>query len=511
MEKISAHANRRQFMQAMGLGAAAMTLSPLSSGRAGAGSKRPNVLFIPVDDLRPQLGCFGNKQMISPNIDHLAKNGMVFERAYCQQPICMATRASLMSGYRPDYANIYNCEALQTLAPDALTLNKHFENNGYEIWATGKIYHHGIDHRTQFGKRWIEPKGDWEGRGYLSEEAKQAVKEYQEYWQQNNDGESGGRGPAFESPDVPDDAYADGAQTTLAIKQLQNFAKGGKPFFMAVGYHKPHLPFNAPRKYWDMYPPDKINLADNPFLPKNATEYTAYNWNELRNYIGMPQGESLMPDDLARKLVHGYYACVSYTDAQIGRLLNELERLGLRDNTVVVLWGDHGWKLGEHGMWCKHTPFELDCHVPLIISAPGMKHRGEPTRAFAEFIDIYPTLCELCGLELPDHLEGDSLVPVMQKPTREWKKATFTQWPRNNRQNPDKVLTGYTVKTDRYRYVEWTKNKSGQVMARELYDHHVDPNENVNIAGMAEHQPVVEQLAKLLQGGKGWKSIRPRR
>ncbi len=217
-----------------------------------------------------------------------------------------------------------------------------------------------------------------------------------------------------------------------------------------------------------------------------------------------------MPDDLSRKLIHGYYACITYIDAQIGRLLDELDRQKLKENTIIVLWGDHDWKLGEHGMWCKHTPFELDCRVPLIISAPGLKFAGQKTRALSELVDIYPTLCELSGLEIPDHLEGDSLVPVLKKPSRAWKKAVFTQWTKHARmkQDPEKVLTGYSVKTERFRYTEWTRHKSREVLARELYDHQTDPNENENIAELPQNESLIGELSILLQGGQGWQSVR---
>ncbi len=500
--------DRRLFLRAAGTGAAA-----LAAGRtpAIAAARKPNVLFIAIDDLRPALGCYGNERIISPHIDALAKSGIRFDRAYCQEPICMASRASLMSGYRPDHARLYNCGSLADLDPDARTLNKHFESNGYTIWSTGKIYHHGEDYDAQFGDRYHKAAGDWVGRGYLAKASIAAVEKYAKEYPKIRRGPSKGRGPAFESPDVPDNAYADGIRTELAVEQLKTFAGGKKPFFMAVGYVKPHLPFNAPKKYWDMYNKEDITPADNPHLPKNATKFTPYNFGELRNYYGIPKGNKLLPDDLSRSLVHGYYACVTYIDAQVGRLLAALDDYGLRDDTVIVLWGDHGWKLGEHGMWCKHTPFELDARVPLIFSYPGMKHRGIAAKSFAEFVDIYPTLCALCGLGIPAHVEGDSLAGALADPGKVVKKAAFTQWPKKHRTNPAKVIMAYSIKTDRYRYVEYTHKKSGTVHARELYDHAKDPDENVNIAGDPEHGETVEELSRMLAGGRGWKALRPGR
>ncbi len=493
---------RRKFIKILGSSAMAVPFSCSLSSKI-LRDEKPNVLFIAVDDLRPELGCYGNHEIISPHIDRLAREGLVFDHAYCQQPICMASRASLMSGYRPDFNNIYNCGPLTDLVPNALTINKHFENNGYDIWASGKIYHHGIDREQQFGDRYIKPNGDWQGRGYIANESIKIIKEYQ-----NQGGPGDGRGPAFEAPDVPDNAYHDGVMTELAIDQLQNFKNAEKPFFMALGFKKPHLPFNAPKKYWDMYSEQDIKLAENPFLPKNATKYTPYNFGELRNYYGIPKNNEPFSDDLDRKLKHGYYACVTYIDTQIGKVLTELEKLKLRENTIIILWGDHGWKLGEHGMWCKHTPFELDCRVPMIISVPDSSSAGKRITSFAEYVDIYPTLCELCGLELPEHLQGDSLVPVIKNPDKPGKTAAYTQWPKSHRTDPEKVITGYSVKTKSYRYTEWTRNSSGEVLAKELYNHENDPNENINIADYTENQAVVDRMSKLLDGGKGWKNNR---
>lgn len=301
-------------------------------------------------------------------------------------------------------------------------------------------------------------------------------------------------GPAFEGPDVPDIAYPDGLIADHAIKELNRLKD--KPFFLAVGFMKPHLPFNAPKKYWDLYSEKQIKLADNPFAPQGVPKRARTNWGELRGYHGMPRKGS-MPDDLARKLIRGYYACISHVDAMIGNVLNELDRLELTGNTVVVLWGDHGWKLGDHGMWCKHTNFDRDAHVPMIISAPGMKARGQTTDALTELVDIYPTLCELCGLDQPKHLEGSSMAPLLNNPNRPWKKAAFSQFARGELRD----VMGYSMRTDRYRYTEWRDLKSGAVEARELYDHQKDPQENINVFENPENKKVVAALAKMLSEG----------
>lgn len=469
-------------------------------------TSKPNILFIAVDDLRTELGCYGNTQIKSPNIDRLADEGIVFRRAYCQQPICMASRASLLSGLRPDTLSIYNCSSVNDLVPDVRTLNQHFENNGYEIWASGKIYHHGIDRREQFGEKRMQPETEEQGRGYLSEEAIGIMEEYDAYYREWRDQPGGGRGPAFEAPAVADNAYHDGAMTDLAIEQLAEFKSRKKPFFMAVGYKKPHLPFNAPKKYWDLYDRNEILMPDNTFLPANASQYFEYNFGELRNYAGIPKGREPLSDSLSRTLKHGYYASVSYIDAQIGRLLDALEQQGLDENTIVILWGDHGWKLGEHGMWCKHTQFELDNHVPLLLKVPGQATAGRQTDAFVEFVDIYPTLSELAGLELPGHLQGQSFAPLVANPDQPWKEGAISVWPLN-RTNPERAIIGYAIQTDRYRYTEWIRLSTGELLARDLFDHETDPEENVNISGEPESEPIMEELSALLDRGKGWRKM----
>lgn len=455
----------------------------------------PNVLFIAVDDLRPQLGCYGYDQIKSPNIDRLAGRGLLFERAYCQMAICMASRASLLSGYRPDKGRIYKNNALFTHVPDARSLNQHFLNNGYETVAMGKIYHHTSDYENGWSRPWFNPKGEWEGRGYLDEESQRIVREYPE---KHPNEKRKGMGPAFESPDVPDNAYADGMTAEHAIQELNRLKD--KPFFMAVGFSKPHLPFNAPKKYWDLYSEADVKLSGNPLIPEGAPKEALTNWGELRGYVGMPK-KGPMSEDLARQLIHGYYACISYTDAMVGQVLDELDRLGLAENTIVVLWGDHGWKLGDYGMWCKHTTFEIDTHVPMIVSAPGMAGNGQRTKALTEFVDIYPTLVDLCGLPLPGHLEGSSMVPVLQDPEIPWKQAAFSQWPARH-------LMGYSIRSGQWRYTEWIDQKTGEIRQRELYDHASGPLAAVNQAADPAMADTVRDLSRLLDKGQGWKTVR---
>jgi len=305
-----------------------------------------------------------------------------------------------------------------------------------------------------------------------------------------------GMGPAFERADVPDNAYADGRIADEAVTSLEQLSDA--PFFLGVGFKKPHLPFNAPAKYWDLYDANAIQLADNPYAPLNSPDVGHTPWGELRGYAGMPRSGP-MPDDLARQLVHGYYACVSYVDAQIGRVLDALERLELAQNTVVVLWGDHGWKLGEHGMWCKHTNYEVDVHAPLIFRAPGLPE-GQRTRALVELVDVYPTLCDLCHLDTPGHVQGTSAAPLFNEPDRPWKTAAFSQYPRGR-------FMGYSMRTDTHRYTEWHAPRQEEVVARELYDHRSDAAENRNVVDLAENAELVKALARQLHAG--YQAARP--
>ena len=484
--------------------------------RAAKGKKKMNVLFIAVDDLRPQLGCYGYKQIHSPNIDQLASRGLLFERAYCQQAVCGATRASLLSGMRPDSSKVHgNSTPLPTVHPDLMTLPRHFKDNGYETVSLSKIYHHrGKDDPKGWSRPEWSPRGKWVGRGYLSEAGKAACRKESERTIKLRDEALKkapskaqaarvrrryrlGLGPATDCADVPDNAYPDGVTADKAVEELRRLK--GRPFFLAVGIVKPHLPFNAPKKYWDLYKRSEIKPADNPFAPKGAPAIAMTNWGELRNYVGVPK-KGPVADEQARELIHGYYACVSYADALVGQVIDELDRLGLRDNTVVILWGDHGWKLGDHGAWCKHTNFENDTHVPMILSVPG-RGAGKRTKALVEFVDIYPTLSELCGLDVPKHCEGTSMVPLLAGPGRKWKSAAFSQYPRGK-------VTGYSMRTDRWRYTEWTERQTRKVVARELYDHDGDPAENVNLAAKREYAATVKELSVRLK--KGWREARPR-
>jgi len=479
---------------------------------AGAAPRRRNVLFIAVDDLRPQLGCYGHSRIKSPNIDKLASQGLRFDRAYCQQAVCAPTRASLLTGTRPDTTRVYNLQTpLNTVRPDLVSIPHHFRKNGYETISLGKVYHHANEDPQGWSVAPWLAKGAWGGgwRGYLDPLSLVAVRQNDAvlraaYEREQRAGNrvtqpQYGRGPAYEGPDVPDRAYPDGMTCDKAIEELRRLRD--RPFFLAAGFLKPHLPFNAPKKYWDLYSPEDIELPSRREWPENMPKLAGSDWGELRAYTGIPQ-KGPVDEATMRLLIHGYYACVSFLDAQVGRVLGELDRLGLRDNTAVILWGDHGWKLGDYGAWCKHTNFELDTRVPMILSLPGQKTAGGATSALVEYVDIYPTLAEACGLEVPAQCEGKSMLPLVENPGRKWKAAAFSQYPRGG------GIMGYTMRTARWRYTEWIGQQTGAVTARELYDHASSDTVSANLADLPEQASTVRELSAMLDQGRGWRKVR---
>lgn len=516
--------SRRQFLKitsAAGLGAM------LTGCQSLLPRKRPNILFIAVDDLRPELGCYGDPHIKTPNIDRIAGNGITFTQAHCQSAVCNPSRASLMTGLRPDTIKVWSLrDKFRDTVPDVVTLPQYFKKNGYHTAAIGKIYHNDIPDPPS----WSEPKIHLNGfpfdpdAGYINKENLDIQAKNKESFMKR--GEAGytyvwydrfgyfyTKANATEIGIGPDNAYYDGLQTDAAVKKLSQLNKRGQPFFFAIGYYRPHLPFNAPKKYWDMYDPEEIPLAENDFMPRSAPDMAINNLRELRGYkdfkgIKHPKDGTLSEEE-ARHLKHGYYASVSYVDAQVGRLLDQLDELGIRDNTIIVLWGDHGWKLGEHNSWCKMTNYEIDTRVPLIISTPGTKHSPKKSDRLVEFVDVYPTLCDLAGLPIPEKLEGLSTAPLISEPDQPWKKAVFSQFLREGIWvAPDgREYMGYAIRTERYRYVEWIDWETKALKARELYDHDSDPMENINIADRTENSELVQQLAAQMKNG--WKAALP--
>lgn len=444
---------------------------------------KPNVLFIAVDDLRPELACYGKAHIKSPNIDKLAQTGFLFERAYCMVPTCGASRASLMTGIRPTRARFVSYLAsAQKEAPGITTLNTHFKNNGYHTVSNGKIFHHREDNAQGWSEEVWRPTGN--GIGYRLEANRKIARE-----RAKKKGKRG-RGPPFESAEATDMEYPDGQIAAKAIDDLRRLKNNKEPFFLAVGFLKPHLPFVAPKKYWDLYEHDRIQLPKNYHPPKDAPKEAIHTSGELRSYAGVP-AKGPVSDEMARHLIHGYYACVSFTDAQVGKVLDELEKLGLAEDTIVILWGDHGWNLAEHTLWCKHSCFETSMHAPLIVRAPGVGQGGQRTKALTEFIDIYPSLSELAGLPLPEHLQGKSFVPLLKNPDLEGKSAAIGRF-----------VNGDTIRTDRFRFSEYT-DKNGKFRSRMLYDHQQDPDENVNISEQPGQAETASKLSADLHRGMG--------
>ena len=449
---------------------------------AGESASKPHILFISSDDLLPALGAYGAEQVHSPNMDRLAGEGLLFERAYTQAAICHVSRASLMSGYYPMKNRMYQRKAMFEHVPDVVSLNQHFMNNGYETVNVGKIYHHPSDDNQGWTRDFRNLNRPW-SRDYLTEASLEL----------GNRSEAS-RGPAYESAEVDDSAYMTGGYADKAIEELRNL--GDQPTFIGLGFRKPHLPFNAPQKYWDLYDPDAIELSDYPAPPENSAEAGYVNWGELRKYHGIPK-EGPLSDELSRQLIHGYYACVSYVDAQVGRVLDEIDRLGLRDDVIVVLWGDHGWKLGDYGMWCKHTNYEIDARVPLIVRAPGQQAVDVKTDALVELVDLYPTLCDLAGIEKPSHLQGKSFMPLLNDADQPWKDAAFTLWTGDALTWEDETI-GYSVRSGADRYTEWRDTETDALVAHELYDHSEGPLASVNVVDRPENEVRVAELSALL-------------
>jgi iduronate 2-sulfatase len=473
---------------------------------------RPDIVMIAVDDLRPMLGCYGDARAKTPNIDRLAARGVVFDRAYCQYAKCGASRLSIMTGLRPDSVGAFGhnnkvVAAFRKRRPDAVSMARWLKDQGYHTRGLGKIYHDGWD----LASDWSEPP--FPGRD----------KEMLEIFDQANpNGPSivadRWACPVLQSPEVADDHLFAGRMTQEAIRIVRHHERT-KPLFLAVGYRRPHLPFVAPKRFFDLHQPDRSWLAKNPEPPYGSPVMAWFNsdgyvggarkvgltmpnppsreqgplWNgyEMRSYQGVPNhGPIAIPRQL--ELLQAYAACVSYVDAQIGKLLDELKDSGRLENTIVVLWSDHGWQLGEHSAWSKMTNFEIATRVPLIVAAPGV--RPARTRNLAELVDLYPTLCELTGLPTPAHLEGESLVPVLRDPAKKLTTTALSQHARFGER-----FMGRAMRTDRHRFVAWFEKKTGRVVERELYDHRIDPLETRNLAHDSKQANQVARLEAQLR------------
>ncbi len=450
-------------------------------------AEKPNVLLICVDDLKPTIGAYGDKLAKTPHLDRLAARSVLFESAYCNQAVCSPSRNALMTGLRPQTLGIYDLATnFRQSRPDAVTLAQHFQGAGYRTEAMGKIFHVGHGN-SEDAASWTVPHVRPKGVGYaLAENNAQITPE-----QRRAVGEATHklpRGTAYESADVPDETYNDGQIANEAVARLRAAKQTGAPFFMAVGFLKPHLPFNAPKKYWDLYDRAAIPLAERRTPPDGAPDFAPQFGGELRQYRDIPKKGDL-PDDLQRTLIHGYYAATSYMDAQLGRVLSALDETGLAANTIIVVWGDHGWHLGDHGMWCKHTNYEQAARIPLLIATPGMK-TGAKTAALVETVDLYPTLAELAGLPAPAGLDGKSFAAVLRDPSAAARDSVTHVYPRGG-------LMGRAIRTARHRMVEWKKPGAPADSAElELYDYEADPLETKNLA--AEQPEIVARLGAIL-------------
>lgn len=490
-------------------------LQPLAFQLFGS---RPNVLFISIDDLRVDLGCYGDKHIISPHFDKLAESGMVFEQAFCQESVCTPSRASVYTGKRPETLGVIHLrDNFRDQHPKILTLPQYLQQFGYRTESLGKTIAPGDP------VSWTEPGYQdpnphnlcGVARKYADPDIIQSVQaEYDAAVAAGLTGikfERAARGPAMEIADVPDDAYLDGRLAEAAIESLRRFKELGEPFFLALGFTKPHLPFTAPNKYWDLYENVKLPPLTNDFHPSKAPWYALGRSAEFHGYDDTPSGT--VPMTLAMQYRRAYYACISYVDAQLGKVLDELERLDLRDSTSVIVWSDHGFKLGEHDAWGKSTNVDLDMRVPLIIRIPGDQGNVGRTDALVELVDLYPTVLDILELEAPHDMEGISLLPLFKNPNQAWKTAAFHQYPRSVGEDELERhawdLMGYTIRTDRYRLTRWDSvYVKGQVEGLELYDHSVDPEENYNMARESRYSPVVSELSHRLD--LGWSAALPR-
>jgi len=482
-----------------------------------------NVLFIAVDDLKPMLGCYGDTLIKTPNIDCLASRGTVFLNNHCQQAVCGPSRVSLLTGLYPDSSRTWEFTSMREPHPDIITLPQHFRNNGYTTVNLGKIFDYRTVDRYSDSISWtrVFPVDEADYLPHYSKETGPCVTYHFQspivkahFERYSEEAKALGVNPvrysldricpATECLDVPDDAYKDGIFAKLGVEELKGLAKGTQPFFLAVGFHRPHLPFIAPKKYWDLYEREDIALPPIMRMAENPVPYTYKVGGHINSYTDetgnkvyepLRKGE-VLPEEEQRKLIHGYMAAVSYVDAQVGKLIDALEKTGKMDQTVIILWGDHGYHLGDHNQWGKSTNFEQSTRSPMIISAPGIGNNS--VKSATEFIDIYPTLCELTGLDLPDHMQGKSLVDILQR-ADENESFAISQFQRDEKM-------GYAIRDDRYRYVEWTTEGYHQnpdadltlVSDIQLFDYETDPWETVNLANDPRYSETRKRLADRL-------------
>jgi arylsulfatase A-like enzyme len=492
-------------------------------------NSRPNILFIAVDDLKPIMGCYGNKDIQTPHIDRLAKMGTTFMNNHCQQAVCGPTRASLLTGKRPDATKIWDLKTqMRDMNPNILTLPQYFTQNNYQTVGIGKLFHPGCAIDKVDPISWSIPYLNPSPEDYADGMGEPTNGQYQDPYTKKTfvkerkprtgpidpDIPTSLKGPSTECVDVPDHAYDDGVFALKSKAQMIKMSKEKAPFFMAVGFHKPHLPFVAPKKYWDLYDREKMPIAPFQEHAKNSPLIAYHKSGELLNYPDIPDFVTLSGDSLRiglkiskqKELIHGYFAAVSYLDAQVGILLNTLDSLGITENTIIVLWGDHGWHLGDHDLWVKHSTYEQATRSPLIISAPGFKAGKSSTPS--EHLDVFPTLCQLAGLPVPSDLEGVSLTPVMKNNKASMKEFAMSQYPRKLKMEEAKKLgysspqlMGYSLRTEKFRYTLWMNDFTSKspfdakkIYAAELFDYAKDPLEKINVVNEPSYSKIADEL-----------------
>ena len=449
-------------------------------------SKKPNILLLYMDDLRPQLNAYGHEQIISPNIDALADRSVQFTQAYSNVSVCGASRASMLTGMLPTKTRFINYSTrVDVETPNQVTLPRLLKDNGYTTISNGKIYHHLDDRVSDWDEVWRPYAFDKNDQSLVPLDYWQSL--WKDYQLAENIAsyKATDKGPAYESADVSDNTYIDGMLTDKVIRDLKRLKTSDKPFLLTAGFIAPHLPFNAPTKYWDMYDRKEIKQPYNNYVPKNAPKRSISKWREMRDYTGIPK-QGGVTDETAISLIHGYYATVSYVDALIGQIMAVLIDLELDKNTIVILVSDHGYNLQEHTQWSKYTSYRTSTRVPLMIHLPAMVN-GSKTNALVDLIDVYPTVVELLDLELPKHqLAGESLVPILKDPSLDGKSHVFL-----------KNGKGYTIQTQEYSYTEFIGNNN-ETFASMLYDHRTDGDENINVVNKANYADAVTQLSTIL-------------
>jgi len=489
----------------LALGAVAALVLALG---AVAADPRPNVLMIAIDDMRPMLGCYGDPVAKTPHMDRLAMRGLLFEQVYAQQALCAPSRASLLSGRYPTTTRIYTIgPALRSTLPDVTTLPQLFKNHGYTARSIGKIYHVGIDDPASWSVPSTQGKAPRYGPVALAAQAKarDEAKRTGVPMPRKGPGSNHYLSAPYEMPDVADDDLMDGDATRQAIAALQGYAAAPEqPFFLALGFVNPHVPFVAPKKYWDLYDSATLPLPDNQFVPRHAPAFAARSGDDFYWFAGVP-ADRVLSEQLKRDCLHGYLAAISYVDAQIGRVLATLEETGLARNTIVILWSDHGYYMGQHGWWGgKHNNYEGATRTALILAVPGAKHPGARTNSLAQLVDIAPTLTELCGLPAEPGFEGRSLAPLLEDSAATVNEAAFSWYPKGgpSADSPDQKYLGWAMRTPRWRYVEWV-DADRQIVARELYDEQADPEENENVADRPGNREILASLGAQMRTLRG--------